>query len=136
MFIINKKEILDKKDWSASSDDFKLAYAVLTDDFEKAYEIMIKIGDNGEVDKSDYKQWPLFNKIRKEVKFKETYQTIFKEEYTVMETPMRPLQELINKEIKRDKELKEKTIKKIESAKELKEKESTTPNTGLGKKRV
>ena len=53
-----------------------------------------------------------------------------------METPMRPLQELINKEIKRDKELKEKTIKKVDSAKELKEKESTTPNRRLAKKRV
>lgn len=125
------KKILDKKDWSASSDDFKLAYAVLSDDFERAYEIMIKIGDNGEVDISDYKQWPLFNKIRKEEKFKETFKSIFKEDYSVMETPMRPLQELINKEIKKDKELKEKTVKKVESAKELKEKESTTPNTGL-----
>lgn len=130
------KEILDKKDWSASSDDFKLAYAVLTDDFERAYELMLKIGDNGEVDKSDYKQWPLFNRIRKEEKFKESYKTIFKEEYAVMETPMRPLQELINKEIKRDKELKEKTVKKVESAKELKEKESTKPNKRFAKKRV
>lgn len=125
------KKILDKKDWSASSDDFKLAYSVLTDDFEKAYEIMLKIGENGEVDQSDYKQWPLFSKIRNETKFKQTYQDIFKEEYSVMETPMRPVQELINKEIKRDKELKGKTVKKVESAKELKEKESTTPNTDL-----
>ena len=130
------KGILDTKDWSASSDDFKLAYAVLTDDFERAYEIMLKIGASGEVDKTDYKQWPLFNIIRKEQKFKETYNIIFKEEYTVMETPMRPLQELINKEIKRDKELKDKTVKKIESAKELKEKESTTTNKRLAKKRV
>lgn len=123
------KKILDKKDWSASSDDFKLAYAVLTDDNERAYEIMIKIGENGEVDKSDYKEWPLFNKIREEQKFKETFKEIFKEEYSVMETPMRPLQELINKEIKKNKELKEKTVKKVNSAKEQKEKESTTPNT-------
>lgn len=129
------KEILNKEDWSASSDDFKLAYAVLTDEFERVYEIMYKIGENGEVDKSDYKQWPLFNMIRKEEKFKETYKTIFKEEYTVMETPMRPIQELINKEIKIDKELKEKTFKKVQSAKELKEKEITTPNTAVGKKR-
>jgi hypothetical protein len=122
------KQILDKKDWSASSDDFKLAYAVLTDDFEKAYGIMIKIGENGEVDQSDYKQWPLFNKIRNEEKFKETFQLIFNEDYAVMETPMKPLQEFINKEIKKNKELKEKTVKKVESAKELKEKEDTKPN--------
>jgi hypothetical protein len=130
------KKILDKKDWSASSDDFKLAYAVLTDDFEKAYEVMIRIGDNGKVDKASYKQWPLFNKIRKEEKFKESYQTIFKEDYSVMETPMRPLQELINKEIKRDKELKEKTVKKVESVKEQQDKESTTPKKRVAKKRV
>lgn len=127
------KQILDRKDWSASSDDFKLANAVLTDDYERAYEIMFKIGDNGEVDKSDYKQWPLFNKIIKEDKFKETFKSIFNEDYSVMETPMRPVQELINKEIKKDKDLKEKTVKKIESAKELKEKESTTPNKVLPK---
>ena len=75
----------------------------------------------------------LFNKIRTEEKFKETFKLIFKEEYSVMETPMRPLQELITKEIKKDKELKEKTVKKVESAKELKEKESTTPNSTLPK---
>lgn len=125
------KQILDKKDWSASSDDFKLAYAVLTEDYERAYEIMIKIGDKGEVDKSDYKQWPLFNKILKEERFKEIFKSIFKEDYSVMETPMRPVQELINKELKKDKELKEKTVKKIESAKELKEKENTIPNKTL-----
>lgn len=124
------KEILDNKDWSASSDDFKLAYSVLTDDYEKAHEIMIKIGDKGEVDQSDYKQWPLFNKIRKEEKFKETFKLIFKEDYSVMETPMRPLQELINKEIRKDKELKEKMVKKVESAKQLKEKEGTKPTNG------
>ena len=128
------KQILDKKDWSASSDSFKLAYAILTDDFKNAYKIMVNIGDKGEVDQSDYKQWPLFSIIHREDEFKETYQTIFKEEYSVMETPMRPLQELINKEIKRDKVLKEKTVKKVESAKEMKEKESTTHIKGFAKK--
>jgi hypothetical protein len=127
------KKLLDRKDWSASSDDFKLAYAVLTDDYERAYEIMIKIGDNGEVDKSDYKQWPLFNKILEEDKFKETFKLIFNEDYSVIETPMRPVQELINKEIKKDKDLKEKTVKKVESAKELKEKEITSLNKVLPK---
>lgn len=128
------KKILDKKDWSASSDNFKLAYEVLTDNYKKVYEIMIRIGENGEVEKYDYKQWPLFNKIRTEVKFKETFKSIFKEEYSVIETPMRPLEELIKKEIKKkDRELKEKKVKYVESAKELKEQESTIPNTSLPK---
>lgn len=113
------KTVLDKKDWSASSDDFKLAYAVLIDDFEKAYEIMLKIGDNGEVESSDYKHWPLFNVIRKEEKFKETFKTIFKEDYSIMETPMRPVQELINTELKKNKELQDKTVKKVTSSKKI-----------------
>ena len=137
-YLQNKKEeskaILDKKDWSASSDSFKLAYAVLSDDFEVAYDIMLKIGDNGDVDSPDYKQWPLFNIIRNEQKFKDTYKTIFKEDYSIMETPMRPVQELINKEIKKSKELKEKTVKKVPSPKELKEKENKPSTREIKKK--
>lgn len=127
------KKILSKKDWSASSDDFKLANEVLTDNYDDAYEIMMKIGKNGDVDESNYKEWPLFTEIRKEKKFKDTYKSIFKEEYKVLETPMRPVQEIINKEIEANNELKKITIKKIESTKELKDKESTTPNSTLPK---
>jgi len=127
-YLQNKKEdsklILEKKDWSASSIEFKLAYEVLSDNYENAYLIMNKIGNKGDVNKSAYKEWPLFSKLRKESKFKETYMAIFAEEYTVLETPMRPLQELISKEIKKDKELKAKTTRKIrvkKITKELKE---------------
>lgn len=120
----NAKKILNNKDWSASSDDFKLAYSVLTDDFKEAFEIMRRIGNKGNVDESDYKQWPLFTTIRTKKEFKEVYKEIFKEDYTIMETPKKPVQELIEKELNKDKELKEKTVKKIDSAKELKKKET------------
>lgn len=129
------KKILSKKDWSASSDDFKLANAVLTDNYESAYKIMKKIGKNGDVDKSNYKEWPLFTAIRNETKFKETYKSIFDEDYKVLETPMSPVQEIINKEIKTDIKLKKITTKKVKSSKELKEKESSTPNNTLPKAR-
>lgn len=119
------KKILEKKDWSASSDAFVLAYKVLNDEFESVYELMKKIGNKGEVDSSDYKEWPLFTKIRNEKKFKDTYKDIFNEEYSVLETPMRPLQELINKELKKDGDLKSKTVKRVSSPKELKEIEET-----------
>lgn len=118
------KKILDKKDWSATSDDFKLAYEVLTDNFDIAYKIMLKIGKNGDVDSSDYKEWPLFTTIRKEEKFKTTYKKIFREDYKVLETPMRPVQEIINREIETSKELKKITVKKINSSKEIKDKAS------------
>lgn len=115
--------ILEKKDWSASSDDFKLAQAVLTEDYDRSYEIMNKIGNDGEVDKSDYKQWPIFTTIRKEERFKQVYNKIFEEEYSILETPMKPVQELINKEIKKNEDVKAKTVKKVASTKELNESE-------------
>jgi hypothetical protein len=127
------KKILKIKDWSASSDDFKLAYEVLTENYDEVYLIMKKIGSNGDVDRSDYKEWPLFTKIREEKKFKDTFKKIFKEDYTVLETPKRPVQELISKEIEKNKALKDKTVKKVASAKEIKEQESTTPNSTLPK---
>jgi len=46
---------------------------------------------------------------------------------------MKPLQELINKEIRKDKDLKEKTVKKIDSTKELKKKEDATVITSKPK---
>lgn len=127
------KKVLQIKDWSASSDDFKLAYAVLIENYEEAYLIMKKVGNNGDVDKSDYKEWPLFTKIRDEKKFKDTFKAIFKEDYTVLETPKRPVQELISKEIEKNKSLKDKTVKKVSSAKEIKEQESITPFSILPK---
>lgn len=127
------KSILAKKDWSASSDDFKLAYEVLSDNYENAYKLMRKIGDNGDVDRSNYKEWPLFSKIRNEKEFTDTYKEIFEEEFSVLETPMRPLQELITKEIKKDKELKDKTVARVQSTKELNDEKSTTPNIVLPK---
>jgi hypothetical protein len=132
-YLQNKKEeaktILNRKDWSASSEDFKLAYEVLTDNYESAYAIMRKIGNNGDVDQFDYKQWPLFCKIRKEQGFLDVFKEIFNEEYTVLETPKRPIQELISKEIKKYKELKEKTVKRVETNKEIKERKAVEQKT-------
>ncbi|MFV8343209.1 hypothetical protein [Flavobacterium sp. XS2P39] len=105
------KEIIESKDWSASSDNFKLAHLILTEKFDEAYLLMKKIGQNGEVIKEHYKIWPLFYKLRKEDKFKETFKEIFKEDYTVLEVPKRPIQELIGEVIEKNPNLLEKTIK-------------------------
>ncbi|WP_373060389.1 hypothetical protein [Zunongwangia sp. H14] len=112
------EKILKIKDWSASSDDFKIANAILLEEYETAYSLMIKIGANGEIDKTDYREWPIFTKIRKEKEFQETYKNIFEEDYAVLDTPKRPVQELVERELKRNEELKKKTVKKEKSEKE------------------
>lgn len=82
----NQDEICSKMmkgmDWSAMSDKFKLSKAVLLDDYETAYKLMRKIGkDQDEMPQEGYKEWPLFNKIRQEKRFKEVYEEIYNEEY-------------------------------------------------------
>lgn len=107
----NAKKIIQSKDWSASSDDFKLANLIIIENFDEVFDLMKKIGNNGVVDKEHYKTWPLFYKLRKEEKFKETFKEIFNEEYTVLEIPQRPVQELMEEIFKKNNEIKSKTVK-------------------------
>jgi hypothetical protein len=107
----NAKKIIESKDWSASSDDFKLANLIITENYEEVYELIKKIGNDGVVDKENYKTWPLFYKLRKEDKFKETFKEVFKEDYTVLEIPKRPVQELMEEIIKKNRDVKSKTVK-------------------------
>jgi len=111
----NAKIIIESKDWSASSDNFKLAHLVLTEEHEESYKLMKKIGNKGEVEKGSYKTWPLFSRLRKELRFKETFLEIFHEEYSILENPKRPVQELIE-ELNQ-----EKPILKINTKKKKKE---------------
>jgi len=106
-------KIVNEKDWSASSDDFKLAHLTISELYEEAYKLMLKIGKKGEVSREDYKTWPLFARLRKEDKFKETYKKIFDEEYTIMDIPNRPIQNLIGELILKNPELQDKTKDKV-----------------------
>jgi len=128
LFIVNKslslylqgkndlaKEVVNSKDWSASSDDFKLAHLIINEKLEEVYNLMKKIGKNGDVDKLEYKTWPLFNNLRKEADFKKIYKEIFDEEYTVIEIPKKPIQELLEEVLNKNPDLKEKVVKKEDS---------------------
>ncbi len=48
------RRILSKEYWSARSDDFKLAEAVLLDDFDKADEMVKRVGATGVAQKMAY----------------------------------------------------------------------------------
>jgi hypothetical protein len=72
------KALLSKMDWSATSNDFKIAEAVLCDDFDKSAEIMKRIGKKGELSNEEaYHRWPLFRAFRQNPKFLETYEIIY-----------------------------------------------------------
>ncbi|MBL8078687.1 MAG: hypothetical protein JNM55_12040 [Anaerolineales bacterium] len=74
------RNIISAEDWSDTRDKFRLAEAVILEDYSKAYQIMREIGKNPkEIRKDDYKTWPLFKAIRDEVEFQKTYEEIFGE---------------------------------------------------------
>ncbi|EKE28482.1 MAG: hypothetical protein ACD_3C00054G0022 [uncultured bacterium (gcode 4)] len=95
------KDILKDKDWSSLSDNFKLAYEVLTENYDKVYSLMKKIGNNWDIKKEEYKEWPLFKIIRNETKFKKVFLEIFKEDYKIAEIPKKPILELLEKETRK-----------------------------------
>jgi hypothetical protein len=77
------KAILDKKDWTATSYDFKLAYAVLTNDYTKAEEIMCKLGKQGElINELAYHDWPLFRDFRDSEEFFNGYEKVYGYKYS------------------------------------------------------
>jgi hypothetical protein len=73
------KEILNAEDWSATSLKFKLAQAVLLDNFKEAIELVRKLGKDGELNKHEYREWPLFRELRKSAEFIALFEQIFGE---------------------------------------------------------
>ena len=74
------KKILDAEDWTATSLKFKLACAVLRDNFKEANETVKLIGNrDGEVDKHAYKEWPVFKELRKSAEFVALFEQVFGE---------------------------------------------------------
>lgn len=63
------KNILSKEDFSALNDEFKLAEAVLKDDFPAAIGMVKKLYERGSPNLGDYREWPLFRELRKQEGF-------------------------------------------------------------------
>jgi hypothetical protein len=89
------KKIMRAVDWSAKGDQFKLADAVLSNDWDRAGKVMKRIGKDGPVERTDYRDWPLFQAFRKHEIFLTTYLYIFGEDFTLKS-------EIKNKDIEPD----------------------------------
>ena len=76
------EEILNKVDWSAAADPFKLARAVLMEDYQEASTLMKKIGRQEKfISEDDYHMWPLFIEFRETDEFASTYLEVFGHPY-------------------------------------------------------
>lgn len=73
--------IMKAVQWNTKSDDFRLANAVLSDDWKEARRIMERIGKSEIVSQDQYRDWPLFQEFRKTEVFQEGYLSIFGQEF-------------------------------------------------------
>lgn len=73
--------LLEQYDWSSVGNEFKLAEAVLRDDWKRAAGFMRRLGVCTEVTKSDYLDWPLFRQFRKSKEFADVFKEVFGESF-------------------------------------------------------
>ena len=76
-------KVLGAEDWSATADEFRLAIAVLTENFDEAANIMKSIGNDKRPGKLEYREWPVFRDFRKTSLFNTTYKEVFDEDFTL-----------------------------------------------------
>jgi hypothetical protein len=69
----NYKNILDKEDWSASSDKYKFCVATLLEKYTDVYDLMDSVVESKAVSKMDLVQWPVFSELRKQKEFKDRF---------------------------------------------------------------
>ena len=93
------KDIIKSEDWSIGL-QFKLVKNVFLDDFKEAVKIMHEIGSNNKlVEIDDYKEWPLFYKFRDSPLFLEAFNSIFGEEFTIIESQEKELVNNLEKRV-------------------------------------
>jgi hypothetical protein len=73
-----KNEIMSQQDWTALSDDFKIAKHVLNDEFDAAADYMRR---DGFLSEECFVDWPLFVEFRKTSLFQSTYLKRFGRSY-------------------------------------------------------
>jgi hypothetical protein len=78
-------KILSKLDWSASGDNFKLAVAVLKENYDDAYNLMKRLKHDETFLKTYYKDWPLFMELRKQEAFASVYEECYGEPFKVQQ---------------------------------------------------
>jgi len=64
-------------DWSVFEESFDLAIAVLSDDFERAGRLMLRVGARGDIVEQAFNDWPLFRRFRESEQFKRVYAELY-----------------------------------------------------------
>lgn len=99
------EEIINSIDWSGAELKYRLAQKVLLEQYDDAIEIMKNIGKTDDM-RFAYSEWPLFNRFRTIQCFKDTYKTIYGQEYQYSETQQTQWEDVIKEAMELIKETK------------------------------
>ncbi|MEK9213145.1 hypothetical protein [Sphingomonas sp. 2378] len=75
--------VLDKEDWVATSDDFRICVAALRRDVDEVIRLMPITKASGNIDIESFRDWPVFDFVKKDKKFREAFEKNFGEIYKV-----------------------------------------------------
>lgn len=75
------EEILAKEDWSASSDKFRICVAAVRDDVKAAVSLLEVVARADQIDKEEFRSWPVFQNMRNHPEFISEFERVFNEPY-------------------------------------------------------
>jgi hypothetical protein len=73
------REILDREDWSASTDRYRICVAAVKDEIETVISLMPRVVETKEMRISDFREWPVFETVRADPRFVEVFERSFSE---------------------------------------------------------
>jgi hypothetical protein len=77
------RRVLDEEDWSASGDEYGISVAAVKDDTETVIFMMKRVVGSGKMELRNFREWPVFENIRKDPKFVEEFEKEFGEKLIV-----------------------------------------------------
>ena len=72
-------KILDKEDWTATNDKYRICVHSVRDEVSDAVKLMKSVADAGLIDASEFRQWPVFETMRAESSFAAEFEKVFGE---------------------------------------------------------
>ena len=76
------QKVIAAVDWSAATNDFQICIAAIKGDIEGFVELMPLVAQGKLIDKSEFREWPVFDWVREERSVREAFQELFGEPIT------------------------------------------------------
>ena len=73
------RKILDREDWSASTDNYRICVAAVKDEIEDVVSLMPRVVEANAMDIASFREWPVFETVRSDPRFVETSERVFGE---------------------------------------------------------